>query len=194
MSAIVFQPSNAGTAWNRPLRFGAESGADGRAAASVRWLFKRNCSITPHQMLTVYAALCTALLGIAAMFWVQGATLVMPFTGLEMLAVGVALLLFARHATDSEEIRLQAGRLTVECCSGRTLQRAEFASAWVRVEPCHGDGSLVELTGQGQRIEVGRFVRPELRSQLADELRWALRRRPDNGSRGDCGQQDNSEN
>jgi uncharacterized membrane protein len=44
------------------------------------------------------------------------------------------------------------------------------------VEPEHGDGSLIELSGQGQRIVVGRFVRPELRRQLADELRWALRR------------------
>jgi len=46
----------------------------------------------------------------------------------------------------------------------------------VRVEPELGDRSLIELSGQGRRIAVGRFVRPELRRQLADELRWALRR------------------
>ena len=173
MSATISHPSIAPAAWARPLRFGAESSAGER---TVRWLLKRNCSITPRQMMSFYATLCVLSLGIAAVFWVQGATLVMPFAWLEVLAVGAALLLYSRHATDSEDIRLQAGRLTVAHTSGRTTRRAEFAPDWVRIEPEHGDGSLVELSGQGQRIAVGRFVRPELRRQLADELRWALRR------------------
>jgi uncharacterized membrane protein len=40
----------------------------------------------------------------------------------------------------------------------------------------HGDRSLIELSGEGRRIAVGRFVRPESRRALADELRAALRR------------------
>jgi len=166
-------PSIARAALGQPLRFGAESGVGEHA---VHWLLKRNCSVTPRQALTFYASLCVLSLGIAAMFWVQGATLVMPFASLEVLALGAALVLYSRHAADSENIRLAAGRLTVEHTSGRTTHRAEFAPAWVRVEPEHGDGSLVELSGQGQRIAVGRFVRPEMRRALADELRWALRR------------------
>jgi uncharacterized membrane protein len=154
------------------LQFGAEEGS-GR---SVQWLLKRNCSISPRQLLKFYASLALLSLGIGAMFWAQGATLVMPFAGVEVLALGVALLLYAQHATDREFIRLQAGRLVVEHTSGRVTRHAEFASAWVRIEPEHGDGSLVELSGQGQRIAVGRFVRPELRRALAEELRWALRR------------------
>jgi uncharacterized membrane protein len=155
------------------LRFGAESGGSERV---MQWLLKRNCSVTPRQAVLFYASLCALSMAIAVMFWLQGAPLVMPFAGLEMLAVGTALLLYARHAADHESIRLAAGRLTVEHTSGRVTHRAEFVPAWVRVEPEHGDGSLVELSGQGQRIAVGRFVRPELRPQLADELRWALRR------------------
>jgi uncharacterized membrane protein len=68
------------------------------------------------------------------------------------------------------------GRLVVERADGRRVERVEFTPAWVRVEPEHGEGSLIELSGQGRRISVGRFVRPELRRELADELRWALRR------------------
>ena len=176
MSATFPHSPIASSAQPRRLRFGAESGAGERAAQSVEWLLKRNCSITPRQMMGFYASVCVLSLGIGAAFWAQGATLVMPFAGFEVLAVGAALMLYSRHATDSENIRLQAGRLTVEHTSGRITHRAEFAPAWVRVEPEHGDGSLVELSGQGQRIAVGRFVRPELRRQLAEELRWALRR------------------
>ena len=176
MSATISNPSIGQAAWAQPLRFGALSGAGERTLESIQWLLRRNCSLTPRQMMGFYAALSVLSLGIAGMFWVRGATLVMPFAGLEVLAVGVALLLHSRHATDREDIRLQAGRLTVEHTSGRVTHRAEFAPVWVRVEPEHGDGSLVELSGQGQCIAVGRFVRPELRRQLADELRWALRR------------------
>jgi uncharacterized membrane protein len=123
-----------------------------------------------------YVSLSLVSLAIAVFFWVQGATLVMPFAWAELLAVGAALLVYARHATDLERIQLHRGRLTVEHVFGRQVERAEFASLWVRVEPESGDRSLIELSGQGQRIAVGRFVRPELRRQLADELRWAMRR------------------
>ena len=197
MSATISHPSGAPAAWARPLRFGALSEAGERTVDSVQWLLKRNCSITPRQMIGFYVSLCMLSLGVAAAFWMQGATLVMPFAWLEVLAVGVALLLYSRHATDREDIRLQAGRLTVAHTSAGTTRRAEFAPAWVRVEPEHGDGSLVELSGQGQRIAVGRFVRPELRRQLADELRWALRRWQDGTQRTpqrDSAQQDKSEN
>ena len=157
----------------RQLQFGSQSDA---ADGSVQWLLKRNCSLAPRQLLAFYASLCAVSLAIGALFWTQGAVLVMPFAGLEMLAVGAALLLYARHAADSELIRLRPGRLTVRRISGPRVELVEFAPAWVRVEPETSDRSLIELSGQGRRISVGRFVRPELRRQLADELRWALRR------------------
>jgi uncharacterized membrane protein len=155
------------------LRIGQESPADG---GSVHWILNRNCSLSPRQLLTFYASLCLLSLSIAGVFWIRGATLVMPFAGLELLSVGAALLMYARHAADSEAIRLQPGRLVVRRVNGAQTDEVEFAPAWVRVEPESGDRSLVELSGQGLRISVGRFVRPELRRQLADELRWALRR------------------
>jgi uncharacterized membrane protein len=34
---------------------------------------------------------------------------------------------------------------------------------------------LIEVSGRGQSVQVGRFVRPELRPQLAQEIRTALR-------------------
>ena len=131
--------------------------------------------MAPMHLLAIYAVLCGVSIGIAAVCWSQGATLVAPFASLELLAVGVAIWAYARHAADSEFIRLNPGRLVVEHANGRHIERVEFQPDWVRVEPEHGDGSLIELSGRGQRIAVGRFVRPELRRQLADELRRALR-------------------
>lgn len=173
MSATLYHPSIATAAAHRPLRFGTESVGVER---SVQWLLKRDCSGTPRQMLILFASLCVVSLGIGGLRWLQGATLVMPFAWLELLTVGAALLLYARHATDRESIHLQPGRLTVEHVCGRSVERVEFVPAWVRVEPRYGDRSLLEISGEGRSIVVGRFVRPEMRRQLAEELRWALRR------------------
>ena len=105
----------------------------------------------------------------------QGATLVLPFAFLEMLMLGVAFFVYARHATDGERIVLEDGRLLVELECGGKLERSEFLRNWVRVEPGAYDKSLIELTGQGKTVRVGRFVRPELRPALAREIRLALR-------------------
>ncbi|MGZ5237998.1 MAG: DUF2244 domain-containing protein [Caldimonas sp.] len=143
---------------------------------SLHWLMKRNCSFAPRQLLAVYLGVCLLALAIGVVFWMRGATLVLPFAGLELGAVGIALLLYTRHATDRESMVLRPGRFTILCTLGRRTEQVEFAPAWVRVEPVRADGSLIELSGEGRRIAVGRFIRPELRRALADELRAALRR------------------
>jgi hypothetical protein len=82
------------------LRFGRASQA-GSGPCSVQWELRRNCSLTPKQMLGFYLGLSGVSLGIAGIFWWLGATLVMPFAWLEVLAVGVALLVHAAMAVNS---------------------------------------------------------------------------------------------
>ena len=141
----------------------------------IHWFLKRNCSVTPAQLVWLYASMCLVSLGIGAVFWYQGARLVLPFAWLELLLVGGAFLAYARHATDGERISLQDGRLVVESDRAGRRERTEFLSAWVRVEPLAGGRSLIEVSGQGRSVRVGRFVRPELRPQLVREIRTALR-------------------
>jgi uncharacterized membrane protein len=154
---------------NPTYQFAQESGP------AIHWQLRRNCSVTPAQLGWLYLSLCAVSLGIGLFFWLQGATLVLAFAGLEITLVGVAFLAYARHAADGEWISLQGASLVVECESAGRRERAEFARQWVRVEPKSGDHSLIELSGQGRSIEVGRFVRPELRQVLAREIRRALR-------------------
>ncbi|WP_090138647.1 DUF2244 domain-containing protein [Limnohabitans sp. DM1] len=141
----------------------------------LHWQLRRNCSITPSQLAWLYFSLCLVSLGIGGVFWFQGATLVLVFAGFEVVVVGVAFLIYARHATDGERISLHSTKLVVEKESAGRMERAEFVRQWVRVEPKSGDHSLIELSGQGRSMEVGRFVRPELRQMLAREIRKALR-------------------
>ena len=156
------------------FRLGHESG-DAAGDWRVEWKLGRNCSLAPRQLLVCYSMLCVLSLAVAAFFWWFGAPMVMPFAWIELLAVGAAMLVYARHATDRESIVLGDGRLTVEHVWGGRLERVEFQSPWVRVNGEADAGALVELSGQGRRVWVGRYLRRELRRQLANELRMALR-------------------
>lgn len=154
---------------NLVFRFATVSGQN------IHWFLKRNCSVTPAQLSWMYASICVVSMGIATFFWMQGAKLVLPFAWLELVAVGAAFLVYSRHATDGERISLQGTQLVVELENAGRLERAEFRREWVRIEPKTGDRSLIEVSGQGRSVEVGRYVSPELRSALAREIRMALR-------------------
>jgi uncharacterized membrane protein len=173
MSSLSVQAFGAESPAAVALRFGMPGAA---GEGSVQWLLRRNCSMTPLQLVAFYLSLCAWSLAIAGAFWARGAHMIMPFASVELLAVGAALFVYARHAGDRERVVLRPGRLTVECTLGSRTDRVEFAPAWVRVEPVHAEGSLIEISGEGKRVAIGRFVRPELRRALAEELRSALRR------------------
>ncbi|WHZ10610.1 MAG: Putative transmembrane protein [Burkholderiaceae bacterium] len=154
---------------NSVFRFATTQGQN------VQWLLRRNCSVSPRQLAAVYVSLCVVSIGIGAICWLRGATLVMPFAGFELLAVGAAFWAYARHAADRERISLDAAELVVELENAGRLQRAAFDRHWARIEPTAGDGSLIEVSGQGRAVRVGRYLRPDLRPALAREIRMALR-------------------
>lgn len=149
--------------------------SDVKQGGGVRWVLGRNCSISPRQLAGFYASVCAVSLLIAAAFAFNGAPVVLAFAGLELLVLGVSLLVYARHAADADTLTLQGMNLDVEQTDGSSTRTARFRAEWVSVEPARDDGSLVEISGQGQRALIGRFLRPEMRAPFARELRTALR-------------------
>lgn len=123
----------------------------------------------------MFASLCILSLVTSFYFWLQGASLIMPFALIELSVVAVAFTFYARHATDGEKISLQGTELVVEWDNAGRRERSAFKRDWVRVEPQTTDGSLIELSGNGRRVQIGRYLRPELRVVLAQEIRTALR-------------------
>ncbi|MFM8768655.1 MAG: DUF2244 domain-containing protein [Rubrivivax sp.] len=155
-------------------RFGRALAGEG-GTSGVQWVLRRNCSLTPAQLAGFYASMCVVSLGIASGFALYGAPVVLWFAGIELVLLALALLVYARHATDADTVTLSGQDLTVEQSFGAARTSARFRAPWVSVEPSHGDGSLIELSGQGQVARIGRFLRPEARADLARELRSALR-------------------
>jgi uncharacterized membrane protein len=142
--------------------------------ARISWDFRRNCSVTPRQLGVCFALISLVSLTIGAFCWFQGAVLVLPFASLELLAVGTAFVVYARHALDGERIWLEGSGLVVESENAGELVRREFQRAWVRIEQAAHGQAMIEICCHGQRVPVGRFVRNELRRRVAAELRLAL--------------------
>ena len=128
-------------------------GASGECA--VQWELRRNCSLTPRQLLGFYLGLCGVSLLVAGLAWGLGARLVMPFAWLELALVGAALLVHARHATDRERILLQARSAEARQAQAqaeeaqRRAQMAQQQSAAAREQAQQARWIDAELDGFG---------------------------------------------
>lgn len=137
------------------------------------WVFRRNCSMSPRQLMMFFVSLCVVSLMVAAIAWDVGGSLVMPFTGIELSSMAVALFVYGRHATDRECVRLSAQQLRVEWENGGVVQSVSFNPHWVRVSL--PESGLIEVSSAGRTVYIGRYARPERRAALAKDLRAALR-------------------
>jgi len=143
--------------------------------ATREWMLKRNCSMSPRQLGLVYLAVCATSLLVAIFFAASGAWFILGFALLELLAVGIAFLLYARHATDREHIALKEDCLLVEVIQVETVRQFRLDPRWTRVEPpVSGSSELVRLEANGTRVEIGRFLTEWKRREFARELKSAL--------------------
>ena len=133
---------------------------------------KRNCSISPSGLAGVFVALAVLVLAIGTGFAIAGAWLILPFAGLEVLLLGGAFLLHARHATDYERIALERGWLRVEVVEGRRRARYELDVRRVRIEI---EDSRVVLREAGEALELGRHLDEQSRRVFGAELKKRLR-------------------
>ena len=125
--------------------------------------------MSPAGLAKVFAALAALVLAIGAGFAAAGAWLVLPFAGLEVLLLGAAFVLHARHAADYERIELQSGRLEVEVTEADRVARYQLQNARVSMEE-----GLVVLRDAKEAIEIGRHIGAEARAELVAELEKAL--------------------
>jgi uncharacterized membrane protein len=139
------------------------------------WRLKRNCSLAPRQLGLAYLLLCALSLGVSGSFVVaHGAWQVLVYTLAELLAVAIAFLCFARHATDCERIALDDDALLVERESGGKTCRIRLDPQRNRVSGPQSVGQPVRLEARGISAEVGKFISHEKRQVFARELRAAL--------------------
>jgi uncharacterized membrane protein len=146
----------------------------------MTWLIKRNCSASPTQLAAVFGSLVAVSFAFGLVFAMLGLWMVLPFVGLELVAVAVAFLCYGRHAADVERIELADDKLTVERVEADRRRRWEFDPRRVQIEVEErgkglGASVRVRLASRGEQIEIGSHLLDEKRAELARELRTALK-------------------
>jgi uncharacterized membrane protein len=63
-----------------------------------RWQMRKNCALTPRQLLNFYLALVFLSLVVATGFFLAGIWMISIFTALEISAVTIGFLIYSRHA------------------------------------------------------------------------------------------------
>ena len=139
------------------------------------WLLKRNCSLSPAQVGKVYGALGLFVLAIGLAFALHGVWMVFAFAVLEVGALALALLHYARHASDREQILLTDNCLLVERVEAGEVCQTRLDPYWTRIALPDRRRTLIALESRGVRVEVGAFVSEEIRDKVAQELKRQLR-------------------
>ena len=133
-----------------------------------------NCSLSPRGALVFFGVTAAGSLAVAGYFAWQGFWPVLPFAGLELFMLGVALGLSMRRGGHVEEITVHADLITVlrEGRSGR--QSVDFPRHWARVElrrsPRLGHPSRLLISSHGRGLEVGGSLTEDERRRLGRRL------------------------
>lgn len=139
------------------------------------WHLKRNCSLSPRQVMQAYGMLCAFVFVIGGVFALQGIWFVFAFAVIEIGAVVLALLHYARHATDQEHIALSESCLLVERIEAGQLRQVTLDPHWTKIVLPGRRRSLILLESRGVQVEIGGFVSVEARHQFGLELRRELK-------------------
>lgn len=140
----------------------------------VQWVFRKNCSLTPQQLLAWYLSLCAITLVIAGGFWLAGYWIVLPFAGLELSLVALAFVVYARHAADYEMVQLSRYQLKITSASGSKLTEITLSPQWVRLDYDGKYKAPLVLSHQGEKIKFGRYIAERDKPSMHKELRAAL--------------------
>lgn len=128
------------------------------------------------KLLLVLIALCTLA---SIRFWIVGAWPVVLFLGLDVLALWFAFFLSYRRGRVFETVQLSDADLIV----GKTDATGRFTSIrfepyWAKVsmQSVGGDANILMISHHDKYVELGSFLVPHERREIADAIRTAIER------------------
>ena len=138
------------------------------------WQMKRNCALTPKQLLQCYGLLVCLSITVAVGFFLAGIWVIPIFTALELTAVTIGFLIYAKHALDYETIEIVDQRLIVRKFIGYQESIYEFNTQWAKIEPPMHGQKVFFISQSDQRVELGQFLRQEQQLPLISSVRAHL--------------------
>ena len=137
-----------------------------------------NQSMSWRGMVRMYSVIASVTLLVAVGCYLMGLTLVLPFSGVELLIVWTVFYITARHGNrreviiiGEEVVTVQAGRFQPEC-------HHEFPRRWAKVvfeQSSNWYPSKLLIRSHGRQIEIGSFLNEQERYGLGEMLVAVLR-------------------
>lgn len=152
---------------------------DGSDFGGSGFVVKPNQAVSWRTLMLIYLGITTVTLCIGISFYANGLTLILPFSGIEVLALGLAFYVTAWRGGSREVIRIHSDSLIVESGHREVVNREVFQRAWVKVVLERSWNSWYPsrllLRSHGRQMEIGRFLNEQERQGFALLLREALK-------------------
>lgn len=139
------------------------------------WHTKRNCSFTPRQVGYFYLSMFLFSSFIATYFLLHGVWMILIFTVIELTVLGIALIIYARHALDYESIAIDGTALQIEKNIGGKIERHVFNTRWLTLTQEESGKRLIRVEESDREMPIGIFVPQDARSQFYSDLRAQIR-------------------
>jgi uncharacterized membrane protein len=145
-----------------------------QVAADFEMVARPNSSLTAKGRVYAVVIIAAISFAVAIGFSLIGAWLVLPFAGIELLAIGYAFYYIHCHSQDYESIVIEGDQISVEKKSYKAVSKMVFNRYWVKVllrlTP-NGD-QMLSLRSHGKEIDFGRsYMTNDQRLELAKQLK-----------------------
>ena len=127
-----------------------------------------------QHIMVIYLLVSGVTISIAFSFFTQGLTLILPFAGLELLALGVVLYISAWRSNIKEVVNVTEEKIRIEIGRDVPEKIYELDKAWANIvlERSWNNWypSRLLLRSHGRQLEIGKFLNEQERQCLAIEL------------------------
>ena len=134
------------------------------------WHLKRNISIAPSHMAFIFISIGAFSLLIGVVFYLLGASLVLPFSILEVTVLLIAYFYNAIHATDYEKLTVDENVIKIESQFGFKKKQVQLVRSLTRIDTLSHQNEIVQLRQGLNYVFFGKFVHANLRPSLAIKI------------------------
>ena len=146
--------------------------------AKCRFILRPNRSMSWQGSLIFFLSLCLVSGTVAIGMALLGYWLILPFAGLELMALGMALYIVVLRCYRCEVIWITNDVIRIEKGRNYPQQRWRLTRVWAQVvlERCPRQWypSRLLIRCHGRDVEIGKFLNEEERQTLAKELKRNL--------------------
>lgn len=144
-----------------------------------QFVIRPNRALGGSEALACYGIICATSLAIAISFLWIGLWVVLPFAGLELLALGAAFYYCYRRSSICEMITVCEDRVKVISDLNRPGRYREFIRGWTQVDLVRAwhpwYPSRLTIGSHGKQMEIGGFLTEPERVQLAMDLKGTVK-------------------